>query len=226
MEGGFAMHVGNEIKAMRKRMFNDEQLEHFLAERRQMDTVQADGTMAPGTEDSYDRAMAALGAALNPEQMQELERMNALFKECMVYAVNFGFARGCFALFQQFYTDELPIEPFQKFAVEPLLTKKGTGRHPFFYDRHRKANALVDSLVDQIPEANREHMLALEATWDGRIYSGLQQAFYLGYRFGLDSVDRFQANHKPISFAGKILITEYELGVTHTREEQEIWEED
>lgn len=219
------MHVGKEIQAMKKRMFTGELLDSLLNPPHWGD-VPEDDAFSSEAEQRCRQALATLCPVLDSAQLQALGRLDALFRDSAASAVDFAFGQGCCALFQQFFTDSLPVEPFQHLALNPFLKNDFDLRLIPYRDRRGKAIALLDSIADQLPEDYRQDLVALESVWDERLYNAMRQAFYLGYRFALDAVDRGRASHRPISFAGKILITEYELGITSTQEEREIREED
>lgn len=89
-------------------------------------------------EQEYRESKQALDSFLGDEQREILEAMEKNFMENMRYGLKFGFKRGIFAGFQQFFVPESPKNAFNKLAYDELLIMPNMRKYPEYHNRQTK----------------------------------------------------------------------------------------
>lgn len=153
------MHINHEIAEMKKRMFTDDLL-HTILEAYQQET-EADGFGTSALE--YRKGKATLLSLLNEPQKEILAQAEALCRENLKYALEFGFSQGTYAGFQQFFTDSTPERPFHTYIVEQLLTMPNMKRHPGYYENRTRFNQLFDQVGKALDAEQKESLVAVES---------------------------------------------------------------
>lgn len=211
------MQIRNELVAMAGRMFDGDLLDKVLAAYKQeMKEDEFDIT-----EKEYDEGAQALSSVLNDEQKLALSEMETLCANNVKYALRFGFTRGVFAGFQQFFVKETTKRPFEDFVVNEILKEPNMKKYGDYYQRRCEFNEINATLEEQLDEANREHLTSVYCGWEGRLYGVLRHAFYMGYRYALSLIEEIGPIGTTYQIIEKTLMTEHELGFTSTAEERE-----
>ena len=138
--------------------------------------------------------------------------------------------------FEQFLAEKKELRyDFSERLNHGLYEVEGMKGHPYYYRVACEAREAYDSLYgdkkvpiqedDEEPitvENNPEqyHLTSHECAWDQRIHSGTIGAYYLGYRLALEVIERVcpLATQRMMD---KILMVEYELGITLPAAERE-----
>lgn len=211
------MNIKKELNIMQERMFNDELLDTLI-------TAYVQEREEHGIEDGereYRTAKEALPALLSEEQKAALEKAEALCRENLRYAMRFSFSQGCYAGFQQFFVKDTPEDPFQTYVANQIMLVPNMSRYVEYDMRRDEINAIFEKLKGALRGEGREHMISLDSEWDNRLYGVLRHSFYMGYRYALSLIDTPCRIGEISYITGKILMTEYLLGFTATREERE-----
>lgn len=211
------MHIKNELAAMAGRMFDGDLLDKVLSAYKQ--EMRDDGLDV--TEKEYDEGEQALSAVLNDEQKRALSEMETLCADNVKYALGFGFTRGVFVGFQQFFVEDTTKKPFEEFVADQILKQPHMNQYGEYSRRRDRFNEINATLEEQLDEANREHLTSVYCGWEGRLYGVLRHAFYMGYRSALSLIEEIGPIGATYRIIEKTLMTEYELGFTSTAEERE-----
>lgn len=209
------LDITDVLAEMEDRMFTEELFGIILSEYKK----EPDGSHYADTERGYENGRAELDGLLNSAQREQLSRMEVLCAQNAHFALRFGFTRGLYAGFQQFFVDDSPKSPFDQYVVTDLLQLPGMKTYPDYYHTRSEFNDLFDALDGQLPPAAQEHLLSIYSAWEERLYAVLRYAFYLGYRYALSGIRQVHLSGIPTE---KVLLTENELGFTYPQEFREI----
>lgn len=209
------MNFRNELTAMAERMFTDELLETILCSHQQEYMVNT-------IEEQYKTDKEILYSALDEAQLAILEEYESLCMKNIKYALQFAFSSGVLGSFQQFFGSGVSECLFDELVRTNLLTEPQMKVHADYYARRTKMLELYTSLYSQLSEEQKDSLTSIESTWEDRLYAVLRYAFYLGYR----GANKIQLKVTPFELAKRnmlpnILLTEHELGFTHTVAERE-----
>ena len=174
------MYFIEELSALEERMFPEELLESILSA--YWSELEAAGDT--GCEAIYRSVRAGLAVRLSREQQVQLEEMERLRRENLRYALRFGFTRGLYSGFGQWFvpTDQ-PERYFWELVEQELLETPAVQRGNPYWVRRTTCEMLESSLGRQAGEEVRDKALpALAAAWEDRLLAVLRCAFYLGYR--------------------------------------------
>ncbi len=175
------MHISDELAAMAERMFTTELLDTVLAEYQR--EMERDGMDA--SEREYVDACARLPDLLDEQQAAVLSEVEALFVKCLHYSLRFGFERGLYASFQQFYCGKKTDAPFSRYVVREILRMPNIQRHREYYGWTHRSIELLTQLYDATEGDTTEYLISVECVWEDRVYGVLRHAFYLGCRYAL-----------------------------------------
>lgn len=172
----------------------------------------------------------------NDEKKEVLSRIVELQNEKQNYAGEYAFCCGFSLAFEQFLTEKKESRyDFSECLDHGLYEVEGMKGHPYYYRVACETRKAYDSLYGdkKVPtqedgeelitvENNPEqyHLTSHECGWDQRIHSGNIGAYYLGYRLALEVIERVY----PLAtqrMMDKILMVEYELGITLPAAERE-----
>lgn len=210
------MQMKTELEAMADRMFDNDLLDKVLAAYKQ--EMRGDGIDI--AEREYDEGTRALAAALTQEQKRSLSEMESLYADNAKYALQFGFTRGVYVGFQQFFVKDTTKQPFEKYVADPILKQPQTSCYGEYSNRQIKLNEICTMLKEQLDEANGEHLISVCCGWEERLNGVLRHAFYMGYRYAISMIEEVEplGTYQMIE---KTLMTEYEIGFISTTEERE-----
>lgn len=174
------------------------------------------------SEQEYQESQKILDSVLSEEQKQNLIRIEKLFTENMKYSLGFGFKRGIYAGFEQYFVSESKKEFFDKSVHDDLLTMPHMRKHTEYYKRRTEINCLVERIIEGLETTYQEHVTTVCCIYDEKNYGVLRYAFYIGYRYAFSLIEEMN----PFGLANvidKILYTEYDLGfiMTYAEKEQE-----
>lgn len=171
-------------------------------------------------EKEYQNSRQVLEQILEEEQEKSLKMIEELFKENMKYCVGFGFKKGLYFGFEQYFKEESTKDPFDEYVHDDLLTMPNMEKHREYYERRRKIKGLVEKIKENLSEDDSEQMIIFFCTFGERELGVLRHSFYIGYRYALDIVEEIDLLGTA-KIADKILYTEYKLGFTMTGKERE-----
>lgn len=172
------------------------------------------------SESQYQKSKHILDCILTDKQKEDLITIEKLFLENMQFNIGFGFKKGLYTGFEQYFVDVSVKEPFNQFVHNEILTIPNMKKYEKYYDRMNKINQLFENLIEKLEQDNREYVTLIYSLCDEKNYNVLRYSFYLGYRYALSII----GDIKPLSIGkitNKILCTEHELAFTMTCEERE-----
>jgi len=192
------MDIRKELYTLTERMFTDELLDAMFRE-----------------ED--ERQYGSFDKQGLPEQ-EKINEMEQLSRENLLFVLKYSFRRGMYAGFRQVFTKESTKCPFRELIENTILTLPGMKRERKFYERRCRIYEIQLELEEKLPETQRDCLLDICCLWEDRFFNILRQGFYLGYRFALAQAETVAL---PEDITEKILLTEYELGITLPMNERE-----
>ena len=211
------MQIKNELEAMMERMLNNDLLDKVLETYKQ--EMQADAIDV--AEKEYNEGAQALASVLTAEQKRSLSELESLYADNAKYALGFGFTRGIFVGFQQFFVKDTTKQPFEDFVMNQILKQPHMGRYDEYNNRQIKLNEICKIMEEQLDEASKEHLTSICCGWEERIHGVLRHAFYMGYRYALSIIEDVEPIGATYQIIEKTLMTEYEIGFISTTEERE-----
>ncbi len=210
------MQIKNELEEMTGRMFNDDLLNKILQTYKQEIKNEGGNT----TEKEYIEGVQALASILNDEQKAALSEMENLCADNVKYALKFGFMRGMFTGFQQFFEENTPKQPFEKFVINEILKQPRMNRYEKYSSKRNEFNEICKKIEAQLDKDQGDHLISVYCGWEERLYGVLRYAFYMGYRYALFIIEEIEPG-ATFEIVEKTLMTEYEIGFTCTAEERE-----
>lgn len=197
-----------ELKQLHARVFGMEFHQYIQME--------FDKMLAANEYDEAERDYSVAEQFFQSAMCQELNVLIAnvekLQQEKRSYAAEYAFHCGVTAAYEQFFTDAQQFN-FSTTLREGLFIVTGMKRHPKYEALAVEVREIYDRLEQELKEAASEHLTSHECAWDERIHYAAISGYYYGYRTGLSLLDRV----RPLStehMIGKVLLTEYELGIT------------
>lgn len=205
------------LAALEKRVFDPEYvkaLENAYAE-----------DVAKGTfdiqEGEYNEAVPYLETHLSKEQKVILHGIEADYRKKRICASEYPFCCGLMCAFEQLFSPEAQQRFDYDTAVQGgMCTMPAMTRHLEYYETSQRILDQSEALMEAVDLETREHIISINCAWDQRVHSQTINAFYLGYRAGLEIMERVQ----PMSsykLTSKKLYLEYELGFTTPYEQRE-----
>ena len=174
------------------------------------------------SEQEYQQSKQILNFVLTNGEKENLIKMERLFRENMQYSMGFGFKRGIYAGYEQFFSLENTKDSFGKFVYDELLVMPNMKKYTTYYNRQTEINMLFDKVMRVLETDNQEHMTTIYCACDEKNYAVLREAFYMGYRYALSMIEEIKTSNIA-DITDKILYTEHELGFTMTCKERERW---
>ena len=175
-------------------------------------------------EKEYAQGAEFLSQKLSVEQQAILANMESNYAEKYSIASTYPFYCGLICAFEQYFLpDQQQAFDFNTSINEDLNTLPRMKRHVRYYELNTRILDDSNQLMADADEETAEHITSINCGWDQRIHSASVYAFYIGYRFGLNVIDKVIPLGS-ISLLQKTLFLEYELGFTkpyRTREQKQ-----
>ena len=211
------MQIRGELVLMNERMFDEALLNRILdAYKQEMQDDEADIT-----EREFETGKKSLLAVLNDNQKLALTEMESLCAENVKYALKFGFIRGIFVGFQQYFERDTTKCPFEKFVADEILKQPHMNKYVEYSNRRIKFNEICKVMEEQLDEVDIEHVISVYCGWEDRLYGVLRYAFYMGYRYALYIIEEVEPIGATLNMIEKIQLTEYEIGFTTAVDDRE-----
>ena len=195
------MNVDAELDRMKQAIFTEELLTKLLSCSQK--TLDAQGSTVPPEE-----AQAA------PAALEEKHR--DILRRLLPFAVQQGLCAG----FQQYFSNDPLTTPLPGLVTQKVLdqTVHCTG----YTWACQQATDLFDTVYDQLPDQTaQDQWTDLDLVWEDREYILALDAFHLGYRAALRILGNCFGLDASISMLPQVLLTEHDLGVLMTSQEQE-----
>ena len=165
-------------------------------------------------EKEYALGAEFLSQKLSEEQKAILTSMEANYAEKYSYASTYPFYCGLLCAFEQFFLpSQKQIFDFSTSINEDLNTLSRMKRHIRYHELNTQILDQTNQLLANADEETTEHITSISCGWDQRAHSASVYAFYIGYRFGLDTIDAVVPMGS-MDLMPKTLYLEYELGFT------------
>ena len=165
-------------------------------------------------ESDYRQAVPYLDKHLTQEQKEILNGIEADYGQMRIYAGEYPFYCGLMCAFEQFFIPEGKQSYDYDAAVQGgMCTMPAMTRHVSYFEANQRILEQSEALMEAVDKDTREHIVSINCAWEQRIHSQTIYAFYLGYRAGLEIMDRV----RPMSsyaLTSKKLYLEYQLGFT------------
>lgn len=173
------------------------------------------------SEQEYADAHTALSNILTRQQSESLSAAERTSLAAAKWLTGFGFSRGIYAAFQQYFTKVRLSKPFKTLVIDQVLKEPNMQHYPVYYDMRQKMLKSYEWATTDLNKDGREMVANIEMTWQDRFLGVLRHSFYLGYRSALSCIDETIPFGGSFSITNQILHTEHELGFTHTIAERE-----
>lgn len=207
------------IKGLQTRMFDPS----YISALKTAYSVQVAEGYFDIEEHEYNLAAEFLSQKLSEEQKAILASTEANYAEKYSYASTYPFYCGLICAFEQFFLpDRQQVFDFSNSINEDLNTLPRMQRHVRYHELNTQILDETNQLMEGADEETAEHITSISCSWDQRVHSASVDAFYIGYRFGLDVIDTVVPMGS-MSLMPKTLYLEYELGFTtpyRTRERE------
>jgi len=165
-------------------------------------------------EKEYALGAEFLSQKLSEEQKVILASMEANYAEKYSYASTYPFYCGLLCAFEQFFLpSQKQIFDFSTSINEDLNTLPRMKRHVRYHELNTQILDQTNQLLADADDETTEHITSISCGWDQRAHSASVYAFYIGYRFGLDTIDAVVPMGS-MDLMPKTLYLEYELGFT------------
>ena len=175
-------------------------------------------------EKEYAQGAEFLSQKLSVEQQAILANMESNYAEKYSIASTYPFYCGLICAFEQFFLpNQQQAFDFNTSINEDLNTLPHMKRHVRYHELNTRILDDTNQLLADADEETAEHITSITCGWDQRIHSASVYAFYIGYRFGLNVIDKVIPLGS-MNLMQKTLFLEYELGFTkpyRTREQKQ-----
>lgn len=210
------MIIGEELKLLTQKIGTEELLDKILKTyfKEMREEYSYD------VEKEYQKSRKALEQILNDNQKTEIKTIEELYKENYKYCIGFGFNKGVYSGFEQYFVKESTKSPFDEYVQDNLLTMPNMEKHQKYYERRTEANKIYERIQRTLKEDESEQMTTYFCTFGEKELGVLRYSFYLGYRYALDIVEEIDLLGTA-KITEKILYTEHKLGFTMTGKERE-----
>lgn len=212
------MNFEEEISALSQRILNEDLFDRLL----QSYLDEEDKDPISKSENDYTEGRAALTAALSPESLKAVEKLEQLYHDYALQSMRYAFQRGIYGGFQQYLDPEASEQPFQTLVIEAGAiqgTPLNDARSLLSLSLEQPTSALQAVLNAEL----NEHLISIDAAWEDRAYGIMRHAFYLGYRITLRLLTGTEPYGVLHRMQGKLLLTEYELGFLVPRRDREVF---
>ena len=180
------MRIDKELSAMSQRMLTDELLENIVEEyRREMQRIDFQIE-----EQDYETACRVLDSQLDSANKRLLKEAEALRCANNKHALEFGFERGMYVGFMQYFGRDTTKTPFQEYVQKEIFNDAALKCRVGFQYEMEAVNGIMLKLEAHLSEENIEHLTSISVAWDSRRYGILRYAFYLGYRNALRTIEK------------------------------------
>ena len=212
------LHVENELKAMANRVFSADMIDAIVnAYQKELDN--------DGVPDDISRSAECretLQNMLQPDQLQLLEEMEQAASANVRYALEFAFAQGLFAFFEQeFHGSSAPSDPYDTYVNRRIMMMPGMEREPEYFRRREIFNDRYNRLEDQLGEDVVDAVSVIYDAWEAKLYGIVRYGFYMGYRCGYAIADEARGIPLDMDSMRRLLNIEYGLGITETQLDRE-----
>lgn len=210
------MNVDAELDRMKQAIFTEDLLTKLLSCSQK--TLDAQGSTVPPEE--AQAARAALEDLLTPQQKQILAALEEKHRDILRRLLPFAVQQGLCTGFQQYFSNEPLTTPLPGLVTQKVLdqTVHCTG----YTWACQQATDLFDTVYDQLPDQTaQDQWTDLDLVWEDREYILALDAFHLGYRAALRILGNCFGLDASISMLPQVLLTEHDLGVLMTSQEQE-----
>lgn len=208
--------IDPELDRMKQAIFTEELLTKLLSCSQK--TLDAQGGTVPPEE--AQAARAALEDLLTPQQKQILADLEEKHRDILRRLLPFAVQQGLCTGFQQYFSNDPLTTPLPGLVTQKVLdqTAHCTG---YTWARHQ-ATDLFDTVYDQLPDQTaQDQWTDLDLVWEDREYILALDAFHLGYRAALRILGNCFGLDASLSMLPQVLLTEHDLGVLMTSQEQE-----
>lgn len=165
-------------------------------------------------EKEYAQGAEFLSQKLSVEQQAVLANMESNYAEKYSIASTYPFYCGLICAFEQFFLpNQQQAFDFNTSINEDLNTLPRMKRHVRYHELNTRILDDTNQLLADADEETAEHITSITCGWDQRIHSASVYAFYIGYRFGLNVIDKV-IPLGTMNLIQKTLFLEYELGFT------------
>ena len=175
-------------------------------------------------EKEYAQGAEFLSQKLSVEQQAILANMESNYAEKYSIASTYPFYCGLICAFEQFFLpNQQQAFDFNTSINEDLNTLPRMKRHVRYHELNTRILDDTNQLLADADEEISEHITSINCGWDQRIHSASVYAFYIGYRFGLNVIDKVIPLGS-MNLMQKTLFLEYEPGFTkpyRTREQKQ-----
>lgn len=210
------MNIDAELDRMKQAIFTEDLLTALLSCCEK--TLNTEGSTVP--PEAVQAARTALEGLLTPQQKQILadlkEKHMDIFRRLLPFATQQGLCTG----FQQYFSNAPLATPLPGLVTKKVLdqTTHCTG----YSWARQQAEDLFQTVYDQLPDQTaRDQWTDLDLVWEDREYILALDAFHLGYRAALRILENCFGLDANISMLPQILLTEHDLGILMTSQEQE-----
>lgn len=210
------MIIGEELKILTQKIGVEELLDKIL----KMYFKEMREKCLHDVEKEYQESRKSLERILDDDQKAGLKTIEELYEENYKYCISFGFKKGLYSGFEQYFMEESTKSPFDEYVHDNLLTMPNMRKHRKYYERKTRTNEIFERIQKSLKEDDSEQMTTFFCTFGEKELGVLRYSFYMGYRYALDIVEEIDLLGT-VKITEKILYTEYKLGFTMTRKERE-----
>lgn len=211
------MHITGDPAALIHRILTSEFFDS-MDKAYQMELL---GLGYPNSLLEYETAKAALRDVLSKTQKAKLTRMERLYQTNLHYAHSRSFQCGIYAAFEQYFSPTPSETPFSD-LVEPRLNLPLEGEPKLnCHNLLEECQSIISSLEAVLNEEAKKDLETVYSWWENRQLGVSRHSFYAGYRLSLSIMDSVAFPKRYQTMLKHVLLTEYDLGFTLTREEKE-----
>lgn len=209
------LHIEKELNAMLDRSFSPELVEKLVACRQAR--WKARGHI--DNEKQEPMLLAALVPLLTPQQKDTLDAIQTGRRQIHTPLAQFAFHNGLLTGFQQYFSPEPLPSAFLELVNHQVLER--TRQYPPYQKAKEENNALSEQFRQELENPAQDLWEDLDLLWEDLEYGLALEAFHLGYRAALHTLNAAVGHEAVTGMLHDILLTEYDLGVLRTSMEQE-----
>lgn len=210
------MIIGEELKLLTQKIGTAELLDKIL--KTYFKEMQEECSY--DVENEYQESRKALEQILDDNQKEGLKKIEELYNENYRCCIGFGFKKGLYSGFEQYFEEDSTKDPFEEYVHDNLLTMPNMEKHRKYYECRTEANEIFERIQKTLKEDDSEQMTTYFCTFGEKELGVLRYSFYMGYRYALDIIEEIDLLGTA-KITEKILYTEYKLGFTMTGKEKE-----
>lgn len=109
--------------------------------------------------------------------------------ELIGFALNYSFARGMYAGFEQYFTGTGPKNPFETYVLREIYFSNAESKNNEYYNNMRKVRELTLRLEENLVGNQKENVLNLLAVWRDRLDKMFRDSFFKGCVNALGTVE-------------------------------------